>query len=415
MTGNTVLWNTVLLRFRSGGRQGDAGIASSTLIMGMAIVLAAGFLLVGRIAQAGDMMTRAQTGADAAALGVLAPLRDQQVQMLLQGQDPSGAGYWEVTQPPSIPAARYAKENNTAVEKAGLSGMVGDNSTVKVRNLRCQLKRDSELTQQDRDDLRNHRNLCTDTRGKSGIGRYGTATASAKIIQPHCIYTYASGGASDTGVGPVESIECKGNGHFAHAYPGGNFDDVRRVFKIRLVDQADGIGYTGEPQMGGPAGGQGVAINQCAKDKSVDIDSKPFGDRVVAWALCWQGTPYSWGGGTYSGPSFGICCSPGGYSGARTLGFDCSGLTLYAIYQASKGRIALGHFTGDQMSDGRGVKADLNALQRGDLIFFGSGVPHHVAIYFGGGQIVEAPRTGEVVKISPLAGRDYTSARRFSG
>ncbi|MEV4253054.1 C40 family peptidase [Spirillospora sp. NPDC049652] len=406
----------MLLRFRSGGRQGDAGIASSTLIMGMAIALAAGFLLVGRIAQAGDMMTRAQTGADAAALGVLAPLRDQQARMLIRGQDPSGAGYWEVTQEPKIPAEKYAKQNNAAVQKVDLSGMVGDNATVQVRNLTCQLKRDNELTEKERDDLRHRRNLCTDSRGKSGIGRYGTATASAKIIQPHCEFHYRALSPDASGAGALDWVKCNGNGHTLQVL-GGRFDEVQKLFKIRLVDQADGTPYTGAPRtlFGGPTGGAGVAVNKCAKEDSVKIDSKPFGQRVVAWALCWLGTPYSWGGGTYSGPSFGICCSPGGYSGASTLGFDCSGLSLYAVYQASKGRLALGHYTGDQVSDRRGIPVSLNALQVGDLIFFGSGVPHHVAIYYGDNQIVEAQQTGVPVKISPLAGRDATSARRFSG
>ncbi|RFU40822.1 peptidoglycan endopeptidase [Actinomadura logoneensis] len=360
------------------------------------------------------MFTYTQGGADAAALGVLAPLRDQQVQMLLQGQPPDGAGYWLVTDPPTVGARKYAEENKTEVVSAKLSGMLGDNATVKVRSRNCQLKKDDELTSQERDDLRHRRNLCTDNQGKSGIGRFGTAGASAKIIKPDCIYTPKPPQAGDTGLGPMADIWCTGNGRKVHAYPNGNFDDVREVFKIRLVDKADGTPYTGEPQAGfGPTGGAGVAINKCAKDKSVDIDSKPFGERVVAWALCWQGTPYSWGGGTYSGPSFGICCSPGGYSGASTLGFDCSGLTLYAVYQASKGRIALGHFTGNQQDDSRGIRVPLNALQPGDLVFFGLPVPHHVAIYYGDNQIVEAPQTGDVVKISPLAGRGATAARRF--
>jgi len=60
----------------------------------------------------------------------------------------------------------------------------------------------------------------------------------------------------------------------------------------------------------------------------------------------------------------------------------CSGLVLYAAYQASGRRIRLPHYTGDQIRLGQGIAwAD---KQPGDLVFFGypgAGRPHHVAIY----------------------------------
>jgi len=52
-----------------------------------------------------------------------------------------------------------------------------------------------------------------------------------------------------------------------------------------------------------------------------------------------------------------------------------------------------------------------DALQPGDLVFFYSDVSH-VGIYIGNGQFVHAPRTGDVVKISPLAGRNFIGAAR---
>ncbi|WP_218005763.1 C40 family peptidase [Actinomadura hibisca] len=388
----------------------------------MALLLALSFLLVGRIAQASDMFTRAQTGADAAALGTLSPLRDKALELLLDPvypKDPKGTGYWLVGDP-EVSAAKFAKENTTElVGKVHLSGAMGETAKVTVRTKECQLKRDEELTAQDRDDLRKRKNLCTDNQGKEGIGRYGTATAIARMTVPDCVFKYrpyipapVPGGGSpplpgDPG-GQLESVTCGG----VQAYPKvpGNFRKLQAQFKIRLVDKESPIDYTGEPA-NGIAGGGGVVVDHCAKDGSKPPEDLSFGAAVVAWALCWRGTPYSWGGGNYSGPTLGICCSPGGHDARGTLGFDCSGLTLYAVFQASRGRIALGHYTGNQVNDPRGRPVPVNQLQAGDIIFFGSMPTHHVAIYYGDGKMVEAPQTGDVVKISPL--RNVSYARRF--
>ena len=65
-------------------------------------------------------------------------------------------------------------------------------------------------------------------------------------------------------------------------------------------------------------------------------------------------------------------------------------------------------------------RAAKNNLQEGDLVFFrGSGgsasAPGHVGIYIGNGQYIQAPKTGDVVKISNLSGRsDYVGARRIA-
>lgn len=207
------------------------------------------------------------------------------------------------------------------------------------------------------------------------------------------------------GVGPIQFLVCDG----VRVYPKGDRATVTRLFKLRLVDQEDPVEYNGRPN--GLAGGGGVVVSECAKTGEKPPEDLSFGAAVVAWALCWKGTPYAWGGGNYSGPTRGICCSPGGHDGRLYYGFDCSGLTMYAVYQASRGRIALGHYTGSQLDDPRGVPVSTNALKTGDLIFFGPRPTHHVAIYYGDGQMVEAPFTGSVVKISPL--RQPSFARRF--
>ncbi|WP_207946054.1 C40 family peptidase [Actinomadura sp. 7K534] len=402
----------MLRRIRSAGRYGgDAGVATSVLVMGMAVVLAAGFLAFGRIAQAGDMRNRAQIGADAAALGTLAPLRDQAVNLALTGIDPSAAGYWAVGASPESAAGKFADENDVRVTKARLSGMAGDTAMVQVATKWCQLKNDDELTDKERDDLRNRRNLCTDGTGKKGIGRSGTATAVAKLFIPECSFEYWDPDEEATGLGPVQRVVCEGAGGRVQVFPNGNRESVTRLFRIRLVDDEDPVAYNGAPSGLGSAG-SGSVVNHCATDESkTPAEDLSFGAAVVAWSLCWLGTPYAWGGGNYSGPTRGICCSPGGYDGRNYFGFDCSGLTLYAVYQASRGRIALGHYTGNQIADPRGTPVPTNQLRPGDLLFFGTPTPHHVAIYYGDGKMVEAPQTGDVVKVTAL--RSVDAARRF--
>ncbi|XRQ11809.1 C40 family peptidase [Actinomadura welshii] len=398
----------MLQRIRSAGRGGgDAGVATSVLVMGMAVVLAAGFLAFGRIAQAGDMRNRAQIGADAAALGTLAPLRDQAVNLALSGIDPSAAGYWSVGAPPEAAAEKFADENDVDVTKTRLSGMTGNTAMVRAATKWCQLKNEDELTEEEKDDLRNRRNLCTDGTGEKGIGRSGTATAVAKLFVPDCEFFYWEPEDDEaTGVGRLRRVDCGG----VQVFPNGDRDRVSRLFKIRLVDAEDPVAYNGAPN--GLSGGSGAVVNHCAKDESkTPAEDLSFGAAVVAWSLCWLGTPYAWGGGNHSGPTRGVCCSPGGYDGRNYFGFDCSGLTLYAVYQASRGRIALGHYTGNQIADPRGTSVPTDRLRPGDLLFFGTPTPHHVAIYFGDGKMVEAPQTGDVVKITSL--RPVDAARRF--
>jgi cell wall-associated NlpC family hydrolase len=132
----------------------------------------------------------------------------------------------------------------------------------------------------------------------------------------------------------------------------------------------------------------------------------PFGAAVVAAARQYLGTPYVWGGGGPTGPTGG--------------GFDCSGLTQYAIYQASGGRISLLHFTDFQLTDPRATEVAVSPgafesqLAPGDLVFFdngdhSAGVYHHVGLFIGGGQMIHAPQTGDVVKIADLRGSYWQS------
>src|SRR3954467_6614152 len=122
------------------------------------------------------------------------------------------------------------------------------------------------------------------------------------------------------------------------------------------------------------------------------------GRKVVRWAEKQLGVPYSWGGGDAGGPTFGAVNEEGNAAGVRTVGFDCSGLTLYAW-----GRVGfpIDHYTGYQWVEGHHV--DVGKMRPGDLVFFATDTSdpmtiHHVGIYVGGDRMIDAPHTGANVR-----------------
>jgi cell wall-associated NlpC family hydrolase len=115
---------------------------------------------------------------------------------------------------------------------------------------------------------------------------------------------------------------------------------------------------------------------------------------VVAAAEAQLGVPYSWGGGGLDGPTTGICCTGSGDSGARTVGFDCSGLTRYAVYQGLG--VVLPRTVAEQLASPlvQRVPVDPAALRAGDLLFEGD---HHIGVYDGLGGMIHAPQPGQTV------------------
>ena len=155
---------------------------------------------------------------------------------------------------------------------------------------------------------------------------------------------------------------------------------LRQAAMAALAAQQEATNAAGNQdfEIGGSvaASGDGASVESSAPIELPPTDGS-IGAQAVAIAMQYLGTPYVWGGG-----------APGG--------FDCSGLTSYAYGQLG---IGLSHFTGAQWNEGVRVPAD--QLLPGDLVFFHSDL-HHMGMYIGGGQMIHAPQTGDVVKISPL-------------
>lgn len=139
---------------------------------------------------------------------------------------------------------------------------------------------------------------------------------------------------------------------------------------------------------------EAAAARALAKQAGIDIesiDASPVQRALVAETMKYLGIPYVWGGASPS------------------QGFDCSGLVMYVF---AKFRVDVLH--GATLQARGGTPVALSRLQPADLVFFGNASFYrHVGIYIGDGLFIEAPHTGDVVKISRLAGRGCAFACRY--
>ncbi|MFJ6196622.1 NlpC/P60 family protein [Micromonospora sp. NPDC092111] len=131
---------------------------------------------------------------------------------------------------------------------------------------------------------------------------------------------------------------------------------------------------------------------------STGLNASPQALAAVRYALAQLGDPYLWAA---EGPDR----------------FDCSGL-MWAAYR-SAGYYELPRVARDQYYATRGRTVSQSALLPGDLLFFASGgswtTIHHVGMYLGGGRMVQAPRSGDVVKISQVRWSGLYAATRVVG
>jgi cell wall-associated NlpC family hydrolase len=113
------------------------------------------------------------------------------------------------------------------------------------------------------------------------------------------------------------------------------------------------------------------------------------GAQALQAAISRLGYPYIWGA---AGPTT----------------FDCSGLVMWAYQQVG---ISLPHFTVSQYNSG--VHVSRNDLEPGDLVFFFPNISH-VGMYIGNGMMIDAPNSGEDVKVQPIYWNEFVGAVRIA-
>lgn len=126
-----------------------------------------------------------------------------------------------------------------------------------------------------------------------------------------------------------------------------------------------------------------VVAKKAAPKKTTNV-----GERIANIAKSKVGSPYAWGA---AGPN----------------AFDCSGLTSWAYKQVGK---QIPRTSDAQAHAGRQVP--MSSLQPGDIISYYSGASH-VAIYIGGGKVVQALNSGSPVQINDLNMMPVYNAVRF--
>lgn len=139
---------------------------------------------------------------------------------------------------------------------------------------------------------------------------------------------------------------------------------------------------------GKPSGGGGGSAAMMPGGR---VGGKQAIEYVIRRGGSQMGVPYSWGGGTLTGPG------PGVDYDAGKIGYDCSGFTRYAY--AGVG-VQIPKYSGDQYNTGRAIPP--SEAKRGDLIFYGPGGSQHVTIYLGGGKMLEASGSAGKVTVSPV-------------
>ena len=138
------------------------------------------------------------------------------------------------------------------------------------------------------------------------------------------------------------------------------------------------------------------AITGCQGEADLPTDSVRAA--IVAAARRYVGTPYVYDAGDPSGPTKALGgCDAVAIGGCAAVGFDCSGLSLYAWARAG---ISLDHYAATQYTQGRQIP--VAQARPGDLLFYATNPAdaasiHHVTVFVGDDKMIEAPQSGQRV------------------
>jgi peptidoglycan DL-endopeptidase CwlO len=156
------------------------------------------------------------------------------------------------------------------------------------------------------------------------------------------------------------------------------------------VGSGSGSGGSGSGGSGSGGSSSGSRHGSRGSSSSASPAPTPAASQAVAYAKAQLGKPYVW---SAEGPN----------------SFDCSGLTMMAWRSAG---VSIPRVAAAQYGMGRHISR--SALEPGDLVFFGGPI-HHVGMYVGGGMMIEAPYTGQVVRYHTIDRSDYAGATRPTG
>jgi cell wall-associated NlpC family hydrolase len=164
-------------------------------------------------------------------------------------------------------------------------------------------------------------------------------------------------------------------------------------------------GYGGQPLTPAQLAAYAQQAAQAAAQPSAPTSrhwTATIGQSAANRALTELAVPYSFAAGNASGPTLGVDSSGGGEHDGSIRGFDCSGLALYAWAPYKP----LPHDAASQYATAGHLHPTPDRLLPGDLIFWSSdgtaaGI-HHVAIYLGAGLVVQAPQSGDAVRITAV-------------
>jgi cell wall-associated NlpC family hydrolase len=167
---------------------------------------------------------------------------------------------------------------------------------------------------------------------------------------------------------PIETVDAAASGR-----PTSQHLTVSAVVAAASLDRDDPVASA----VAGIIAGHGGRAGERAADAIVDaLAAGGVREKVVATALTYLGDPYVLDGADHSG-------------------IDCSGLVMEAYGSVG---IHLGHLV--HLQDDTGRRIDEADARPGDLVVFDD--EEHIALYLGGGMIVQAPEVGRPVEVTTV-------------
>jgi cell wall-associated NlpC family hydrolase len=242
---------------------------------------------------------------------------------------------------------------------------------------------------------------------KAADGKFGKGTLTAVKLFQKQAGLKADGVAGDTTQSILYGLT--GGGKTNQTLKSGNKGDQVKILQQRLINLAYLRNASADGSFG-PSTKAAVKLFQSKMSLKADGAAGPMtliklyssnapkyltkGEQAVAYAKQFLGVKYVYG---KADPS---------------VGFDCSGLVYY-VYKHYFG-VTLPRSAQGMTKAGTAV--DLKDAKPGDILCFGSSVSSvgHVGMYIGDNQYIEAPQTGEVVKITTLKRSVATVRRVFS-